>query len=116
MKGRKTGGRTKGTPNKITQLNNAVGYNIQKDGVVPLLQYLLFGGQTPAQLQDGELLQLIRQVKEEKPAEALFFIEKLMQYVIPKRQSSSVDLTSSANDNTIEEQLEQLSHITEEAG
>lgn len=114
MKGKKTGGRSAGIPNKQTQINNAIGHNIQKEGVIPLLQYLLFGGQIPEQLQDGDLLSLIKQVKEEKPAEALFFIEKLMQYVIPKRQSSSVDLTSSANDTTIEEQLEQLSHIEKE--
>lgn len=107
MKGQKTGGRAKGTPNKQTQINNTLGHNLQKDGVVPLLQYLMFGGQIPEQIKDSEMLSLIRQVK---PESALFFIEKLMQYVIPKMQSTTVDLTANADEHTIEDKLEALSH------
>jgi len=113
MKGRKTGGRVKGTPNKQTQINNAIGYNLQRDGIVPLLQYLMFGGQVPKQLEMGNLLSIMNEVRQDKPVEFLFFFEKLMQYVIPKRQSSSVDLTASVNESPIKEELLKLSEEAE---
>lgn len=112
MKGRKTGGRTKGTPNRSTQINEAIGHNLQKDGVIPLLQYLMFGGQVPKQMENSELLSIINDVRQEKPAEVMFFIEKLMQYVIPKRQASAVDLVASVSESTIEDELLKLSDET----
>lgn len=106
MKGKKTGGRKKGTPNKQTEINAALGYNLHKDGIVPLLQYLMFGGSIPTQIEQGEIIRLIANVKGEA---ALAFIEKLMQYAIPKMQSATIDLTATVEEKTIEETLCELS-------
>lgn len=107
MKGKKTGGRTKGTPNKQTQINQALGRNLQKDGIIPLLQHLMFGGDLPPQLEDSPLARMIANVEDK---DALAFVEKLMQYVIPKQQSQTIDLSGSVGTHTtIEDRLAELS-------
>lgn len=105
MKGKKTGGRTKGTLNKQTCLNQTIGHNLQKDGIIPLLQYVMFGGDIPPQLRQGQLVSLLSAVEGK---DALSFVEKLMQYVVPKMQSTSIDLTATNANKTIEDTLGKL--------
>lgn len=90
MKGRKTGGRTAGTPNKVTALNKAIISNL-------LEEYQTSGLMT----QDWLLLE---------PKDRLTIAEKLLQYVVPKIQSVAVDISDNPEDHrTIEDRLIELS-------
>jgi len=106
MKGQKTGGRKKGSLNRQTVINNTIGYNLQKDGIVPLLQYVMFGGEVPTQIKKGNIVQLLEIVK---PECALLFVEKLLQFAVPKMQSTTIDLNATVSEHTIEDELLQLS-------
>lgn len=82
----KTGGRKKGTPNKITR-------NV-KDWL--------------SQLIDKNRLQIERDIKALEPKERLLILEKFMQYTTPKMQSiqTTVDFNQLSNeqlDNVINE-------------
>jgi hypothetical protein len=71
-KGRhKTGGRQAGTPNKIT--------GTLKDFV--------------ANLVDDNRQQIIDDLKALRPKERLAVLERMMQYVLPKQQSVSADVS-----------------------
>ena len=83
---RKTGGRTKGTPNKVTA-------NV-KDWL--------------CQLIDKNRLQIERDIKALEPKDRLQVLEKFMQYTTPKMQSiqTTVDfnqLTDDQLENVIDE-------------
>lgn len=84
----KTGGRTKGTPNKISK--------VTKDVISSLLDDYNESGKMQ---EDFDALD---------PKDRLVVAEKLMQYVMPKLQSASVDM-SVEKEKTIEDQLRELS-------
>ena len=89
MKGKKTGGRQKGTPNKVTTMSKAAIAEVLSDyNESGLLQ------------SDFMLL---------KPLERITIAEKLMQYVMPKIQRVAVDLGGGDENRTIEDKLISLS-------
>lgn len=86
----KTGGRVKGTPNKVT-------YSL-KEWITSLI--------------DRQRPQIEKDLQDLEPKERLQMIEKLMQYVIPKQAAQQVKLDF---DSLTDEQLEQLvNDITKE--
>ena len=91
MKGKKTGGRKKGTPNKATSISKQVIADL-------LTEYHQSGKMT----EDFDKLE---------PRDRLQVAEKLIQYVMPKMQSSSVDITENSTTTTIENNLKELSKI-----
>lgn len=86
--GKKTGGRKKGTPNKTTTLG--------KDVIVSLLSDYSASG-----LMATDFAAL-------EPKDRLIIAERLMQYALPKMQTTSVDISTSETDSTIEDRLSQL--------
>ncbi len=87
--GKKTGGRQKGTPNKSTMLGKAA--------IVELLTDYSNSG-----LMSSDFAAI-------EPKERLTIAEKLMQYVMPKMQSTSIDINSEEKKKTIEDTLVELS-------
>lgn len=79
----KTGGRVKGTPNKVT-------YSL-KEWITSLI--------------DKQRTQIEKDLQDLEPKERLQMIEKLMQYVIPKQAAQQVKLDF---DSLTDAQLEQL--------
>lgn len=79
----KTGGRVKGTPNKVT-------YSL-KEWITSLI--------------DKQRTQIEQDLHALEPKERLQMIEKLMQYVIPKQAAQQVKLDF---DSLTDAQLEQL--------
>lgn len=79
----KTGGRVKGTPNKVTYF--------LKEWITSLI--------------DKQRTQIEQDLQELEPKERLQMIEKLMQYVIPKQAAQQVKLDF---DSLTDAQLEQL--------
>lgn len=79
----KTGGRKLGTPNKVTS---------------SVKEWL-------SRLIDKNRKQIERDLKQLEPKERLQVIEKLMQYVIPKQQAVSADVSMEKLSN---EQLDSL--------
>lgn len=86
--GRKTGGRKKGTPNKSTTLG--------KEVIVSLLSDYANSG---LMTSDFEALD---------PKDRLVIAERLMQYTMPKMQSTAVDITTGDREKTIEDRLAEL--------
>lgn len=86
--GKKTGGRQKGTPNKATLLGKA--------SIVGLLADYDSSG-----LMASDFAAL-------EPKDRLAIAEKLMQYVMPKMQSTAVGFTSEEKIRTIEDLLSDL--------
>ena len=86
--GKKTGGRKKGTPNKATTLG--------KEVIVTLLADYSESG-----LMTSDFMAL-------DPKDRLLIAEKLMQYTMPKMQSTAVDITAVDREKTIEERLAEL--------
>lgn len=68
----KTGGRKAGTPNKIT--------GGLKEFVTDIL--------------NDNREQIIKDLGKVKPTERLYFLEKMMQYVVPKQQAVSADVST----------------------
>ncbi|MCM1142185.1 MAG: hypothetical protein NC453_26745 [Muribaculum sp.] len=91
--GKKTGGRQKGTPNKSTLLGKAA--------IVELLADYNNSG-----LMASDFATL-------DPKDRLAIAEKLMQYVMPKMQSTSVDITTEEKSKTIEDMLSDLADENE---
>ena len=87
--GKKTGGRKKGTPNKVSKLG--------KEFLAEMLCNYSESG-----LMNEDFMEL-------EPKDRLTIAEKLMQYVMPKMQSTSVDLNAASNTRTIEDMLSDLS-------
>lgn len=88
MKGKKTGGRVKGTPNKATVMSKTI--------INALLADYSNSG-----LMSKDFLAL-------DSKDRLTIAEKLMQYVIPRMQSTSVDLAVANDKKTLEETLATL--------
>lgn len=86
--GKKTGGRKKGTPNKSTTLG--------KEVIVSLLSDYANSG---LMTSDFEALD---------PKDRLVIAERLMQYTMPKMQSTAVDITTGDREKTIEDRLAEL--------
>ena len=102
MKGRKTGGRVKGTPNKDTP---------QKKAIKTLLQEHSIAYITPG---DDGLSELDKDLAMMKPAERAQIEVKLMEFHTPKMQSTSVDVNMQDTRVTIEDKLLKLSQDNEE--
>jgi len=97
----KTGGRNKGTPNKVTS---------------ELKQWLQL-------LIDNNRTQFENDLKAVEPEKRLFILEKLMQYVVPKQQSLNIEaqiqaeyeqlekLLSKAPDEAVQQIVERIERI-----
>lgn len=90
MKGQKTGGRKKGTPNKIT--------SDTKTAIADLLQKYA---------TSGDMEKDFKAIKSAK--DRLLIAEKFTQYVVPKQQAISADINADVAEKTIEQRLEELS-------
>lgn len=86
--GKKTGGRKKGTPNKSTTLG--------KEVIISLLSDYANSG-----LMTADFAAL-------DPKDRLVIAERLMQYTMPKMQSTAVDITTGDREKTIEDRLAEL--------
>ena len=86
--GKKTGGRKKGTPNKSTTLG--------KEVIVSLLTDYSDSG-----LMTSDFMAL-------DPKDRLVIAERLLQYTMPKMQSTAVDITAGDKGKTIEDRLAEL--------
>lgn len=84
----KTGGRKKGTPNKATTLG--------KEVIVSLLSDYAESGL------------MTTDFKALEPKERLTIAEKLMNYTMPKMQSTAVDISTADSDLSIETRLAAL--------
>lgn len=91
---RKTGGRQKGSVNKVTAMTKAV--------ISDLLSDYQDSG-----LMGSDFLAL-------EPKDRFQCAEKMMQYIMPKMQSTSVDFNNKATKITIEQQLRELAKDPEE--
>lgn len=111
MKGKKTGGRTKGTPNKDTP---------QKKAIKAILRDHSLAYITPHDVVDEEtgehsmLSQLDMDLALMKAAERAQIEVKLMEFHTPKMQSTSVDVNMPDTKVTIEDKLIKLSQEPEE--
>lgn len=90
MKGKKTGGRQKGTPNKITADT--------KTAIAELLQNYA---------TSGDMEKDFKAIKSAK--DRLYVAEKFAQYIIPKQQAISAEISADVTEKTIEQRLEELS-------
>lgn len=93
-KGKKTGGRQKGSVNKVTALSKTV--------IADLLAEYHSSG-----LMDSDFRKL-------EPKDRMSITEKMMQYVLPKMQSTAVDLSTTENKKTIEDTLAELANECDE--
>ena len=84
----KTGGRQKGTPNKATSLTKAT------------ISQLL------SEYHESGLM--FKDFKALESKDRLMIVEKLMQYTMPKMQSTSVDLSVEEGKKTIADTLTEL--------
>ena len=91
---RKTGGRKKGSVNKVTAMTKAVISDLLSD-------YQESG------LMGSDFLAL-------EPKDRFQCAEKMMQYIMPKMQSTSVDFNNKATKITIEQKLRELAEDQEE--
>lgn len=87
-KGKKTGGRKKGTPNKSTTLG--------KEVIVSLL-----ADYSSSDLMTSDFMAL-------EPKDRLVIAERLMQYTMPKMQATAIDLSTGDQERTIEDRLAEL--------
>ena len=88
VKRKKTGGRQKGTQNKVTTVKE-----ILSD---------MLGDYQESGLMTADFLAL-------EPKDRIQCAEKMMQYILPKMQSTSVDFNNKATKITIEQKLRELS-------
>lgn len=89
VKRKKTGGRQKGTQNKVTTVTK----EILSD---------MLGDYQESGLMTADFLAL-------EPKDRIQCAEKMMQYILPKMQSTSVDCNNKATKITIEQKLRELS-------
>lgn len=89
LKRKKTGGRQKGTQNKVTTVTK----EILSD---------MLGDYQESGLMTADFLAL-------EPKDRIQCAEKMMQYILPKMQSTSVDFNNKATKITIEQKLRELS-------
>lgn len=93
VKRKKTGGRQKGTQNKVTTVTK----EILSD---------MLGDYQESGLMTADFLAL-------EPKDRIQCAEKMMQYILPKMQSTSVDFNNKATKITIEQKLRELSEENE---
>lgn len=89
VKRKKTGGRQKGTQNKVTTVTK----EILSD---------MLGDYQESGLMTADFLAL-------EPKDRIQCAEKMMQYILPKMQSTSLDFNNKATKITIEQKLRELS-------
>lgn len=89
VKRKKTGGRQKGTQNKVTTVTKEILSDI-------------LGDYQESGLMTADFLAL-------EPKDRIQCAEKMMQYILPKMQSTSVDFNNKATKITIEQKLRELS-------
>ena len=94
MRGKKTGGRTKGTPNRTTKTARDI------------------LAETTSEYYNSE--QFIKDLAVLDPKDRLTIMEKLTGYVVPKMQSTTIDATVETR-KTIEDKLLELSENNGEA-
>lgn len=104
MKGRKTGGRVKGTPNKLTPEKKAIKQLLQKHS----LEYM-----TPR--QDG-LSDFERDLEQMTPVERATLEIKVLEFHTPKMQAASIDARINETTVTIEDRLIKLSETDDTQG
>lgn len=92
-KGKKTGGRTAGTPNKKTAAIREVVTNIVEEY--------------------SSSQQMMKDIAELDPKDRLMVIVKLTEYVIPKLQSTTLDVAVESK-KTIEDRLIELAEDDED--
>lgn len=95
VKRKKTGGRQKGTQNKVTTVTK----EILSD---------MLGDYQESGLMTADFLAL-------EPKDRIQCAEKMMQYILPKMQSTSVDFNNKATKITIEQKLRELSEENDTA-
>ena len=88
MRGKKTGGRQAGTQNKTT--------GVTKKVISDLLDNYNTSGK------------MVKDFDKLNPKDRITIAEKLMQYVMPKMQSTAVDMTLNDEKKTIEDTLNEL--------
>ena len=94
MKGKKTGGRIKGTPNKLP--------SVKKEYIATLL-----GEYFDSDLMHKDFLSL-------EAKDRLYIAEKFMKFVIPSMQATSVDLSVQNDGETLTDRLRLLSDTDEQ--
>lgn len=90
----KTGGRQKGTQNKTTTVTKQVIASLLSDY--------------------NESGLMAKDFKKLEPKDRLIIAERLMQYTLPKMQSTAVDLSVSETKKTIEDTLVELAKDPEQ--
>lgn len=88
MKGKKTGGRVKGTPNKVTAFGKE-----------------MIAGMLDEYQKSGRMNEDFYALDAEK---RLTIAERMMNYVLPKQQSVKADVKSEVVDQTLAEVLNEL--------
>lgn len=96
MKGKKTGGRKKGTPNKATPEKRAIKQLLQEHSIAYI---------TP---KDDGMSDLDRDLVEMEPAQRAMVEVKLMEFHTPKMQATSIDARIKEANITIEDRLIRL--------
>lgn len=103
--GNKTGGRKAGTPNKTTKKT--------KEAIAELLT--TYVNTTPeeakAASEDAPVASMMADFCKVKPVERLMMAEKMMQYLMPKMQSASIDAEITEKQKKNAEKLVALSKI-----
>ena len=95
MKGKKTGGRTKGTPNKDKPLKAMLREHS--------LRYFSPNPDNPGELSDFDIDMLVMPPTDRADAEL-----KLLRFHTPQMQSTAVDLTVNDEKQTLAERLARL--------
>lgn len=104
MKGKKTGGRVKGTPNKLTPEKRAIKQLLQKHS----LEYM-----TPT--RDG-LSDFERDLEQMTPVDRAAMEIKILEFHTPKMQATSIDARLNEAKITIEDRLIRLSETDDTQG
>lgn len=95
MKGQKTGGRQKGTPNKVTSDIRQAYRQIIEDNLPNVDKWL-------------------KKIAEDRPERALMFIIRLSDYVIPKMQSIQfTDDFDNMSDDQLDRIIDELKNVAE---
>lgn len=118
MKGKKTGGRVKGTPNKDTPQKKAIKTVLQQHSLAYITPHevkdeegktMLNADGTPMIASDLEL-----DLAGMKPTDRALIEVKLLEFHTPKMQSTSVDVNMQDTRITIEDKLIKLSQDPDE--
>lgn len=118
MKGKKTGGRTKGTPNKDTPQKKAIKALLQQHSLAYITPHEVKDENGETILDDDGNLMVASDLELDlaamKPSDRAFVEVKLLEFHTPKMQSTSVDVNMQDCSITIEDKLIKLSQDPEE--